>query len=392
MVVKPKSRGFICLTAHPQGCYKNVQDMAKAAKALNVPENSGLKNVLVVGCSGGYGLASRIVAAFGYRAATVGVSFESQAAKNRTATAGFYNNCAFDRLAAEYGLPAASINGDAFSNETKTETAAACKKLFHGEGIDLLIYSIGAPRRTDPVTGDVYRSVIKPIGTAYTNKTVDFHTGQISEVTIEPATKQEAEDTVKVMGGEDWKLWIDRFRAEGLLAEGFRTMAYSYIGPELTHPIYKDGTIGKAKDDLTKTCMELNRLLYDISGQAFVSVNKALVTQSSSAIPVVPLYISMLYKIMKQKGLHEGCYEQMARLFTEQLYAVPGKTPETDALIRMDDLEMRADVQAEIDRLWPLVSSENIDDLLDLAGYRSDFFSIFGFGREDMDYEQDVEV
>ena len=390
MIIKPSYRGFICLTAHPVGCYKNVEDMIKAAVDHRVSGTAKIKNVVVLGSSTGYGLASRVVAAFSYGAKTVGVSFEKESTERRTATAGFYNNRAFGDLAEKAGLAYKTINGDAFSCEIKDDVVAACKELFSGEKVDLLIYSLAAPKRTDPETKQVYSSVIKPIGAAYRSKTADFHTGVVSEVEISPASEEEIESTIKVMGGEDWGLWVDRFIAEDLVADQFVTLAYSYIGPALTHAIYKDGTIGKAKDNLLQCCQTINQKLEPLGGNAYVSINKAVVTQASSAIPVVPLYISLLYKIMREKGLHEGCFEQISRLFTDRLYSGKDDFCDKERRIRLDDWEMRTDVQAEIDALWPRIDSENIDSLTDIKGYRDEFFSLFGFGRIDVDYEEDV--
>ena len=384
MIIKPNYRGFICLTAHPTGCYKNVEDMVKKAKSAPIAPAKNPKNVLVLGCSAGYGLASRVAAAFSCGAKTVGVAYEKECdgKPGRTATAGFYNNRAFMELAGDKNH--ITLNGDAFSDDIKEKTAEACKKLFGGEKIDLLVYSLAAPRRTDPKTGEVFSSVIKPVGKPYSGKTVDFHTGEVKEVTIDPATDAEAAATVKVMGGEDWYLWIEKLKADGLLAEGFTTVNYSYIGPELTHAIYKNGTIGRAKDDMLIYREKIDKLLKPLNGGAKVSVNKAVVTQASSAIPVVPLYISLLFKIMKEKSLHEGCYEQIHRLFADKLFG-------NENIIRMDDYEMRADVQAEITASWPLIDSENISRMTDIEGYRREFFGLFGFMRGDVDYDAEVE-
>lgn len=392
MIIKPKYRGFICATAHPEGCYKNVEDMVNSALNIDPQTDKTPKNVVVIGSSSGYGLASRIISAFTYKAKTIGLSFEKPSTEKRTATAGFYNNQAFDTLACQHTLPSKTINGDAFSIETKDELIAACKDLFGTEKIDLLIYSLAAPRRIHPVTQETHSSVIKPIGNAYTNKTVDFHTGEISETTLLPATEAEIADTIKVMGGEDWSMWIDRLIEEDLLADGFQTIAYSYIGPVLTHPIYKNGTIGKAKEDLANYAETISTVLKPLNGRALISVNKALVTQASSAIPVVPLYISLLYKVMKQKGSHEGCFDQIKRLFTQAIYTADPIQFESDYSVRMDDREMTDDVQAEIVRLWPMITTENIEDITDIIGYRNEFFSLYGFGRDDIDYDKDVAV
>lgn len=388
MIIKPKTRGFICTTAHPLGCAENVRQQIEYAKQN--PVENGPRGVLVIGSSTGYGLASRITAAFGCRAATVGVFFEKPAANGRTASAGWYNNAAFEQEAASDGLPFCSINGDAFSNEIKAETIAAIKSCLPGGKADLVVYSLAAPKRTDPETGEVYSSVIKPIGQAYHSKTVDFHTGVVSDVDVAPANEAEIAGTVAVMGGEDWLLWVRALSEAGVLAHNAATVAFSYIGPALTHPVYKDGTIGRAKLDLEEKSCLITELLAPVSGKAYVSVNKALVTQASAAIPVVPLYISLLYKIMKRDGLHEGCIEQITRLFRERLYA-GGAVPADEAgRIRLDDWEMLPAVQEEIDRLWPKITTENAERLTDLLGYREEFFRLFGFGISGVDYDADI--
>ncbi|SEN08080.1 enoyl-ACP reductase FabV [Lihuaxuella thermophila] len=386
MIIQPKFRGFICTTAHPTGCAKQVQeqiDYVKSQKPIQGP-----KKALVIGASTGYGLASRIALTFGAGADTIGVFFEKPGSEKRTATAGWYNTAAFEKAATEAGYVAKSINGDAFSNEIKQETIDLIKKEF-GK-VDIVVYSLAAPRRVHPDTGEVFSSVLKPIGQAYTNKTVDFHTGKVSEVTLEPATEEEIRHTVAVMGGEDWKMWIDALEEAGVLADGVITLAYSYIGPKITHPVYREGTVGRAKDHLEATAHELDAQLKKLNGRAFVSVNKAVVTQSSSAIPVVPLYISLLFKVMKEKGLHEGCIEQMYRLFADRLYS--GSSVEVDEAgrIRVDDLEMREDVQEEVLALWNQVDSESLKSISDLEGYRTDFFQLFGFETDGVDYEADV--
>ena len=394
LIIEPKCRGFICTTAHPTGCQKNVEEMAEAALAARSQSPKRPQNVLVLGASAGYGLASRVVAAFSFGARTVGVSFEREAASGHTATAGWYNNRAFDALAAENGLAAVTLNGDAFSDAVKDETIAACRKLFNGQKIDLLVYSLAAPRRTDPQTGETYSSVIKPVGSEYHGKTVDFHTGTVSETAIAPASEAEIAATIKVMGGEDWALWIERLIAEGLVAEGFVTVAYSYIGPTLTHAIYRDGTIGHAKDDLMEQQKKIDAALLPYHAHAYVSVNKAVVTQASAAIPVVPLYISLLYKVMKEMGSHEGCFEQMHRLYADRVYGAgtDAGLADSEGRIRLDDYEMRDAVQDEVARVWPLINSQNIEELTDLDGYRRDFYAIFGFGRPDVDYAAEVQA
>ncbi|MBH8598037.1 MULTISPECIES: enoyl-ACP reductase FabV [unclassified Thermoactinomyces] len=387
MVIKPKFRGFICTTSHPEGCARQVARQIEYTKSQ--PKINGPKKVLVIGSSTGYGLASRIVSAFGAGADTIGVFFERPSSGNRTATAGWYNSAAFEKEAAKAGLFAKSINGDAFSKEIKEQTIDLIKKDL-GQ-VDLVIYSLAAPKRVHPETGEVFSSVIKPIGQSYTNKTVDFHSGQVSETTIEPATEEEIRHTVAVMGGEDWKMWIDALLKAGVLAEGATTVAFSYIGPEITYPVYREGTVGRAKDDLEKTAHDLDAQLKQIGGHAYVSVNKALVTQSSAAIPVVPLYISLLYQVMKEKGLHEGCIEQMYRLFADRLYA-GGEVPvDGQGRIRIDDLEMKEDVQKEVLNRWDRVNNETLREISDIEGYRRDFFQLFGFETEGIDYEADVD-
>lgn len=385
MIIKPKTRGFICTTAHPEGCAQNVQEQIDYIKGKGPIK--GPKKVLVIGASTGYGLASRIAAAFGSGAATIGVFFEKSASESKTASAGWYNAAAFDKKAKEAGLYSQNINGDAFSDEIKEKTVQLIKKDL-GK-IDLVVYSLASPRRIHPKTGVTHNSVIRPIGNPYTNKTIDFHSGIVSEVTIQSASEDEIKDTVAVMGGEDWEMWIQALKAAGVLENGFTTVAYSYIGPELTHAIYTNGTIGKAKEHLDNSSKSITDQLKDIDGKAYVSVNKALVTQASSAIPVVPLYISILYKIMKEKGLHEGCIEQAYRLFADRLYS---DSPEFDdaGKIRIDDWEMRSDVQEGIKPAWEKITTENVNSLSDLEGYRSDFFKLFGFGLKGVDYESDV--
>lgn len=387
MIVKPKFRGFICTTAHPAGCKANVYNQIQYVK--NQKSIEGLKNVLIIGASAGFGLASRIVSTFGSGAATLGIFFEKPPSGNKTGSAGWYNTAAFEEYAAKEGYYARSINGDAFSDDIKKQALDIIKKEM-GK-IDLVIYSLAAPRRTHPVTGEVANSVLKPIGVPYASKTVDFHTGEISDVTIDPATEEEIAHTVSVMGGEDWELWLELLNKEGVLAEGVKTVAYSYVGPQITHSIYREGTIGKAKDHLEATAIKMTESLSDINGKAWVSVNKALVTQASSAIPVVPLYISILYKIMKEKGTHEGCIEQIYRLYVDRLYSNELSLDEKSR-IRIDDLEMQDDVQEEVTKIWEMINSSNIQDLSDIEGYRKEFFHLFGFEYSDMDYDADVEV
>lgn len=384
MIIKPKTRGFICTTAHPEGCKQNVKEQINYIKSKDPIK--GPKKVLVIGSSTGYGLAARITAAFGCGADTIGVFFEKPAEDKRTATAGWYNMAAFEEEAKKAGVYSKSINGDAFSDSIKEKTIELIKKDW-GK-VDLIIYSLAAPRRTHPKTGEVFNSVIKPIGNPYTNKTVNFHTGEVSEITVEPATEDEIKQTVAVMGGEDWEMWIEALKAAGVLADGAITVAFSYIGPELTHAVYKNGTIGKAKEHLEASAKNITNLLKDIDGKAYISVNKALVTQSSSAIPVVPLYISLLFKIMKEKGIHEGCIEQLYRLFAERLYA-DTLLLDNEGRIRLDDFEMREDVQNEVAKVWSMVNTENIDEITDIKGYREDFFKLFGFGLSGINYDEE---
>lgn len=384
MIIKPKTRGFICTTAHPEGCAQNVREQIKYVKGKG-PIN-GPKKVLVIGASTGYGLASRVAAAFGSGADTIGIFFERPAENKRTATAGWYNMAAFEEEAIKAGLYSKSINGDAFSDSIKDQTIELIKNDW-GK-VDLIIYSLASPRRTHPQTGEVFNSVIKPIGKPYTNKTVNFHDGEVSDVTIEPASEEEIRQTVAVMGGEDWEMWMKALKNAGLLADGAITVAFSYIGPELTHAVYKDGTIGKAKDHLDASSKSIADMLKDINGKAYISVNKALVTQSSSAIPVVPLYISLLYKAMKEKGTHEGCIEQMFRLLKDRLYTDNLLIDEAGR-IRLDDFEMKEDIQNEVSKLWVMVNTANLEKISDIKGYREEFFKLFGFGHADINYDEE---
>lgn len=388
MLIQPKVRGFICTAAHPVGCFKAVEEQVNYVLSKG-PIKNGPKNVLIIGASTGYGLASRIVSAFGAHANTIGVSFERPTDGKRTASPGWYNTAAFEQLARKSGYFSQSINGDAFSNEIKKEVLELIKK--QGHPIDLLIYSLAAPKRIHPVTGEVYSSVLKPLNSQYHNKTVDPISGVVKEISIDPATPLELEQTIKVMGGEDWSLWVDQLLSEGLFEKHAMTMAYSYIGPELTHPIYKNGTIGKAKEHLNRTAQALNEKMAAIGGRALISINKALVTQASSAIPVVPLYISLLYKIMKQRGTHEGCIQQMDRLFRDHLYAVNGPITDDSGVIRVDDWEMNPEIQNEISQLWPMINNENLESLTDIQGYRHDFYRLFGFEFPEIDYSKEVE-
>lgn len=387
MIIKPRTRGFICTTAHPVGCAHQVQEQMDYVKAH--PALQGPRNVLVIGASAGYGLAARIVAAFGAGANTIGIYRASEGKPGRTASAGWYNSAAFEQAAQAAGLKSFSVTGDAFTAETKAKAVETIRREL-GQ-VDLVVYSVASARRTDPVTGETFNSVLKPLGGTYTNKTVNFHSGEVSMISIEPANEQETKETVAVMGGDDWQLWIDALREGGVLADNATTISYSYIGSRITQPIYRDGTIGQAKDHLEATAKRLNEQLGATGGRAFVTVSKALVTQSSSAIPVVPLYISALYKVMKEKGIHEGCIEQTYRLFSERLYA-GGEVPvDEEGRIRIDDRELREDVQSEVAKLWEAVTTDNIEQLTDLAGYRQEFFQLFGFETNGVDYEADVD-
>ncbi|MGO4773533.1 enoyl-ACP reductase FabV [Flavobacterium sp. W22_SRS_FK3] len=386
MIIEPRMRGFICLTAHPKGAEQNVKNQIEYIKSKGAI--AGPKKVLVIGASTGFGLASRITSAFGSDAATIGVFFEKPPVEGKTASPGWYNSAAFETEAHKAGLYAKSINGDAFSNEIKRETLDLIKADL-GQ-IDLVIYSLASPVRTNPNTGVLHRSTLKPIGQTFTNKTVDFHTGKVSEVSIAPANDEDILNTVAVMGGEDWAMWIEALKGENLLADGATTVAYSYIGPSLTEAVYRKGTIGRAKDDLEATAFTITESLKSIGGKAYVSVNKALVTQASSAIPVIPLYISLLYKIMKEEGIHEGCIEQIQRLFQDRLYSGSGVPVDEKGRIRIDDWEMRDDVQEKVAKLWIEATTENLSEIGDLAGYKNDFLNLFGFGFNGVDYDAEA--
>lgn len=386
MIIEPRMRGFICLTAHPKGCEQNVKNQIEYVKSKGHIE--GAKKVLVIGASTGFGLASRITSAFGSNASTIGVFFEKSPSDGKTASPGWYNSAAFENEAHKAGLYAKSINGDAFSNEIKKQTLDLIKSDL-GQ-VDLVIYSLASPVRQHPVTGVLHRSVLKPIGNVYTNKTVDFHTGIVSEISIEPCQGDDIANTIAVMGGEDWAMWIDALKEENLLAKGATTVAYSYIGPSLTEAVYRKGTIGRAKDHLEATAFTIAKDLKSIEGKAFVSVNKALVTQASSAIPVIPLYISLLYKIMKEEGIHEGCIEQIQRLYQDRLYTGEPIATDEKGRIRIDDWEMRDDVQEKVATLWKKATTESLSEIGDLQGYKQDFLNLFGFGLEGVDYLADT--
>lgn len=386
MIIEPRMRGFICLTSHPKGCERNVINQIDFIKSKG--EISGPKNVLVIGASTGFGLASRITSAFGSNASTIGIFFEKTPQEGKTASPGWYNSVAFHQQAKRAGLYAKSINGDAFSDEVKNKTIDLIKKDL-GK-VDLVIYSLASPVRNHPQTGIMHRSVLKPIGQPFTNKTVDFHTGKVTNISIEPCTADDIEDTIAVMGGEDWQMWIDALIKANLLSNEAMTIAYSYIGPSLTEAVYRKGTIGKAKDHLEATAFKITDSLKKINGKAFVSVNKALVTQASSAIPVIPLYISLLYKTMKEMGIHEGCIEQIQRLFNERLYTGNSIPTDEKGRIRIDDWEMREDVQNKVAELWLKADTESLPKIGDLKGYKSDFLNLFGFGFRNIDYLESV--
>jgi enoyl-[acyl-carrier protein] reductase/trans-2-enoyl-CoA reductase (NAD+) len=385
MIIKPKFRGFICTTSHPVGCAHSVQEQISYIKKQKPIQ--GPKKVLVIGASTGYGLASRIASTFGSGASTIGVFLEKPASNTNTATAGWYNTAAFEKAAIEAGYYAKSINGDAFADQIKEKTIELIKEDL-GQ-VDLVVYSIAAPRRTHPVTGEVFSSVIKPIGSSFTSKTVDMNSNEIVDVTLEPASEEEIRSTIAVMGGEDWERWIQFLNDAGVLAHGATTIGYSYIGPTITYPIYKEGTIGKAKEHLYATSKKINNQLKKISGRAFVAVNKALITQASAAIPVVPLYLMLLARVMDRKGLDENCIQQMYRLLASKLYE-PDYPSIPDNLIRVDDYEMRDEVQEEVSKLWDKVYEGDITIISDIEEYRKEFFKLFGFGFDDVNYEQDV--
>lgn len=387
MVIKPRIRGFICVTAHPAGCAKHVQEQIDYVKKQGAIKNAP-KKVLIIGASTGYGLASRIVAAFAGGADTLGVFFEKPSENGKPASAGWYNSVAFEKAARAQGLYAASINGDAFSNDIKEKTIKEIKEKL-GK-VDLVIYSLAAPKRVHPQTGTVYSSTLKPIGKSFTAKTLDTDKEVVKDITIEPASKQEIEDTVAVMGGDDWQLWMDALHNASLLADNVVTVAYSYIGPKITWPIYWEGTIGRAKVDLEKAAKAITNKLAANGGKAYISINKALVTQASSAIPVVPLYISLLYKIMKEKGSHEGCIEQIYRLFATQLYNNSQPKLDEAGRIRIDDREMDDSTQSTVESLWTQVTTENLKQISDFDGYRAEFLKLFGFGLPGIDYDAEI--
>ncbi|TVR69160.1 MAG: trans-2-enoyl-CoA reductase family protein [Spirochaetaceae bacterium] len=389
MIVKPMIRNNICMNAHPLGCEKSVERQIEYVRKRG--RIGGPRNALVIGASAGYGMASRITAAFGSEAATIGVAYESPAKSGRTGSAGWYLDQAFQKFADQAGLPHRSIIGDAFSHEVKQQVIDAIREIMGGT-VDLVVYSLASGIRVDPDTGEMYRSTLKPIGRDYSSITLDGKTGELTEAMVEAATEEEIRQTVKVMGGEDWELWIRALREAGVLAEGAVTVAYSYIGPSITFPLYRDGTIGRAKKHLEETARRLDGELQGLGGHAWVSVNKALVTRASAVIPAVPLYLALLYRVMKRKGIHEGTIEQCYRLLAERLYT--GSPPEVDAegRIRIDDWEMRDEVQREVQTAWDSVTPDNVEEHADIEGFKSDFLQIHGFGFPEIDYEADVAI
>ena len=389
MIIKPKTRGFICTTTHPTGCEANVKEQIARVKADGAVAN-GPKKVLVIGASTGYGLASRITAAFGSGADTLGIFLEKPATEKKPGSAGWYNSGAFEKAAHDAGLYAKSINGDAFSNEMRNKAIEMIKEDM-GK-VDLVVYSLASPVRKLPDSGEVIRSVLKPIGETYKATAVDTSKDIIIEAEVEPATEEEIRNTVTVMGGEDWELWISALKGAGVLADGVKTVSYSYIGTDITWPIYWHGALGKAKEDMDRAANALRSSLADINGTANVAVLKSVVTQASAAIPVMPLYIAMGFKVMKELNIHEGCIEQVNRLFRTQMYKDGGAELDDAARIRMDDWELRDDVQNKVKALWPQVNSDNIFELTDYQGYKDEFLKLFGFGVEGIDYEAEVET
>ncbi len=389
-VIAPKIRGFICTTAHPAGCAMNVQRQADYVRQMIHTPRPDV-SALILGASTGYGLASRIVLGAGYQAKTLGIFYEKVPSGTRPGSAGYYNSVAYHKLAQEWGCWAKSLNGDAFSDEMREKAAQNIRE--NMGKLDYVIYSLAAPRRVHPLTGVTHQSVLKPVGEVYQSKTVDLNTEEIHAVSIEPACEEEINDTIAVMGGEDWQMWLNFLMENDLLKEGARAVAYSYIGPEVTWPIYRNGTIGKAKEDLEKRTIEINQKMQDkIGGNAWVSVNKAVVTQASSAIPVVPLYISILFKIMREKKIHEDCIEQITRLYMTHIDK--GLVPSLDnkKRIRMDDWEMRPDVQMAAYECWQKINSGNLKMISDFEPFKREFRNLFGFEVEGIDYSQPVEV
>lgn len=391
MIVKPRIKGFVCITAHPHGCFENVIDQISHAEKNPTVNMKKPKRVLVIGASTGYGLSSRISASFSAQAETLGVYFERPPKEDKPASPGFYNSLAFSKLAREKGIATVDVNGDAFSDECKEEVIMKAKEM--GQ-FDLIIYSLASPRRTDPKDGTTYRACLKPIGSIYKNKTLNTDKEEVKEIVINPATEDEVYSTERVMGGDDWCSWTEKLLEADLLAPSCMNLAYSYIGPEVTRAIYRNGTIGKAKEHLEQSGRKLDTLLSEsVNGRSFVSVNKAVVTQASSAIPVVPLYVSILFKIMRAAGSHEGCIEQTTRLFNRFLYEGAPEIPlDEHNRIRLDDWEMEDSIQQEIIKLWPQVNSENLHALTAFSDYQKEFLKLFGFGHPRVDYEKEVDL
>lgn len=390
MIVKPRIRGFICTTAHPLGCASNVREQVEVTRELGNVD--GCKTALVIGCSGGYGLASRIVAGFGCGADTVGVSFEKPPESEKSASAGWYNNAAFDLLANEAGTKSTTFDGDAFSHGIKREVIDELRANY--EPVDLLVYSLAPPIRIHPDSGERFRSVIKPLGEPYEAHTLSLDvlngTGRLTPVSLDPATEEETTATIAVMGGDDWRRWIEQCAEAGVLSDNFKTISFTYLGNELTYPIYRGGTLGQAKEDLDRTCLEINKTFGSKGAEALVAVLKAVVTQASTAIPVVPLYFSILFKVMKEANTHEDCIAHINRLFREQLYTKGPRRVDERGRVRMDNLEMAQIVQDEVRQRWQDINEENVGDLADVQGFAEDFLKIFGFGREDVDYDAEL--
>jgi enoyl-[acyl-carrier protein] reductase/trans-2-enoyl-CoA reductase (NAD+) len=387
MIIKPRVRGFMCITSHPVGCDENVKQQIEYVKRQGEIDG-GPKKVLVIGSSTGYGLASRISAGFGSNAATLGLFFEKEGTEKKPGTAGWYNSAAYHKYAEQEGLYAKSINGDAFSDEIKQKTIEVIKQDL-GQ-VDLVVYSLASPRRTHPKTGEVFNSCLKPIGKSVTQRGINTDKQIIQDVTLDPATEEDISNTIAVMGGEDWQMWIDALAEAGVLADGAKTTAYTYIGEKLTWDIYWDGTIGQAKKDLDSRVISLRKRLAATGGDARVSVLKAVVTQASSAIPIMPLYLSLLFKIMKADGSHEGCIEQVYGLFRDSLYG-SDPTLDVDGRLRADGLELRPEIQDAVADLWEQVTTENVSEISDFSGYKSEFLRLFGFGIDGVDYDVDVE-
>lgn len=386
MIIKPRVRGFLCVTTHPVGCEANVKQQIEYVRAC-APISGGPKKVLVIGASTGYGLAARITAAFGCGADTLGVCFERPGSENKPGTAGWYNTAAFHKFAEADGRYAKSVNGDGFSDEIKQKTIDIIKQDL--VRVDLVVYSLAAPRRTHPKTGQVFTSTLKPIGSPITQRSLDTDKEVVKEIILQPATQEEIDSTVAVMGGEDWQMWIDALLAAGALSDRAKTTAFTYLGEKITHDIYWNGSIGAAKKDLDQKVLGIREKLAVTGGDARVSVLKAVVTQASSAIPVMPLYLSLLFKVMKEQGTHQGCIEQLHALYRESLY---GNSPRLDpeGRLRADYQEVRPEVQARVEQLWHQVTDNNIYELTDFAGYKTEFLRLFGFGIEGVDYQADV--